>query len=117
MKRSPNKANWLSAGGIYAVHLMPPLTTDDGSFPVDAARHFALQVKNLNAVVARLLDRGERPYQMVLDNAEPHYLQDAEGSLSYGLGTVFVNDPDDNVVKFIQLDRGISHNVSHVVEE
>ena len=115
MKRSPNKANWLSAGGTYAVHLMPPLTTDDGSLPVDAACHFALQVKDLNAVVARLLEKGEKPYQMALDNAQPHYLQDAEGSLSYGLGTVFVNDPDGNVVEFIQLDRGIFHNVSHIV--
>ena len=117
MKRNPKKANWLSAGGSYAVHLMPAMTAEDGTLPVDAARHFALQVNDLNTVVARLLEAGEKPYQLALDNPQPRHVQDAQDSLSYGLGTVFVNDPDNNVVEFIQLDRGIFAQCSHLVEE
>ena len=117
MKRSPQKGNWLSAGGTYAVHLMPPMTEEDGAQPVDAARHFALQVKDLSAVVARLLEKGEKPYQLSLDNPKPHHLHDAQDSLSYGLGTVFVNDPDDNVVEFIQVDRGIFAECSYIVKK
>ena len=49
MERHPTKANWLLVNDTYAVHLMPPLAelSDEAAFTVDAARHFALQVKYL----------------------------------------------------------------------
>ena len=49
MQRHPTKANWLLVNDTYAVHLMPPLAelSDEAAFTVDAARHFALQVKYL----------------------------------------------------------------------
>jgi hypothetical protein len=117
MKRSPEKANWLSAGDTYAVHLMPPLAPREGVPVPDAANHAALQVRDLHAVLARLLESGQHPYQLSLSNPEPRYVQDPHDKLTYGLGTLFVNDPDGNVLEFVDVTKGIFAEVNYKVED
>ena len=53
MQPHPIKRNWLLVNDTYAVHLMPPLAelSDEAAYSVDAARHFALQVR-LQALLA-----------------------------------------------------------------
>jgi len=73
---------------------------------VDPATHFALQVKDLSQVLAMLLSAGQKPYQLSLASLEPNYVNNPQESLSYGIGTLYVNDPDGNVVEFIDINQG-----------
>lgn len=92
------------------------VTREDASVP-DAANHAALQVRDLHAVLARLLDSGQHPYQLSLSNPEPRYVQDPDDELTYGLGTLFVNDPDGNVLEFVDVTKGIFAEVNYKVQE
>ena len=107
MKKNPDKGNWLSAGDTYAVHLMPAMVPHETAVPADPATHFALQVTDLNKILARLLDAGQKPYQLSLESFKPHYVEDPHDELAYGLGTLFVNDPCGNVCEFVDVKRGI----------
>jgi catechol 2,3-dioxygenase-like lactoylglutathione lyase family enzyme len=104
----PAKPNWLSAGRGYDVHLMP-LTSAD--LPRDPARHFTLEVESLQEVATLLLARGLRPYQLTVDQAQRHDIAAPEDPLDFGIGTIFVEDPDGNTVEFLQPDRGISAEI------
>jgi len=117
MKKCPQKGNWLSAGDTYAVHLMPATIAHKGGIPVDPATHFALQVKDLSQVLAMLLSAGQKPYQLSLASLEPNYVNNPQNSLSYGIGTLYVNDPDGNVVEFIDINRGIFAGVDFKVHQ
>jgi hypothetical protein len=44
---------------------------------------------------------------------EPHFVTDVHDSMEYGLGTLFVDDPDCNVVEFIDVNRGIFAGVDY----
>ncbi len=92
------KANWLWAGDDYSVHLMPALTPGG---PYQPARHFAFEVERLEDVAARLLRHGCRPYQMTGDQAQRRDITSAEDSLDFGIGTIFVEDPDGNTLEFL----------------
>lgn len=107
----------MSAGDLYAVHLMPATIPHEGGVPVDPATHFALQVKDLSRVLGTLLAAGQKPYQLSLESLEPKYVHDPHDDLSYGIGTLFVNDPDGNVVEFIDVNRGIFAGVDHKVRK
>lgn len=105
----PAKPNWLSAGGGgFEVHLMPLNGPD---LPRDPARHFALEVGSLAAVAAHLLAHGLAPYQVTVDQRERRAITNADDPLDFGIGTLFVEDPDGNSVEFLQADRGISAEV------
>jgi catechol 2,3-dioxygenase-like lactoylglutathione lyase family enzyme len=101
----PAKANWLSAGRGYEVHLMPLRSAD---LPRDAARHFTLEVAQLDAIAALLLSHGLRPYQVTVDQSRRHDVVSTDDPLDFGIGTLFVEDPDGNTVEFLQADRGIA---------
>ena len=115
MKKNPDKGNWLSAGDTYAVHLMPAMVPHESAVPADPATHFALQVTDLNKILARLLDAGQKPYQLSLESFEPHYVKDPHDELAYGLGTLFVNDPCGNVCEFVDVKRGIFAKANYKV--
>ena len=104
----PAKPNWLSVGPGYEVHLMPS-RQEIGA--VNAARHFAFGVARLETIVAHLLAHGLHPYQLNVDQSGRHDIETAEDPLDFGLGTVFVEDPDGNTLEFLQRDRGILHEV------
>jgi catechol 2,3-dioxygenase-like lactoylglutathione lyase family enzyme len=104
----PKKPNWLSAGHGYDVHLMPLKSAD---LPYDAARHFTLEVESLGEVARLLLAHGLRPYQVTVDQARRHEITSPDDPLDFGIGTIFVEDPDGNSVEFLQPDRGISAEI------
>lgn len=96
---------------------MPAAIAHKGGIPVGPATHFALQVKDLSQVLAMLLSAGQKPYQLSLASLEPNYVNNPQDSLSYGIGTLYVNDPDGNVVEFININRGIFAGVDFKVHQ
>ena len=104
----PQKTNWLGAGQGCLVHLMTPtLDTAGTATPTDPARHVALEVESLEETVATLLETGLKPYQATVDQKSFKAVASADQPLDFGIGTVFVRDPDDNVIEFVQRGRGI----------
>ncbi len=65
----------------------------------DFARHIALEVENLQDTVLLLLRHGLASFQSGLELAQQWHLTHAN-DLNFGIGTVFVADPDENVVEF-----------------
>jgi hypothetical protein len=57
------------------------------------------------------LAHGLRPYQLTVDQAQRHDIVAPGDSLDFGIGTIFVEDPDGNTVEFLQQDRGISAQI------
>ncbi len=69
-------------------------------------QHFALQVPNMQEVLALLLDHGKKPFQMDFEGKTKD-VNEANDPLDFGIGTLFVYDPDGNLVEFLQIGRGI----------
>ena len=104
----PAKPNWLAVGPGYEVHLMP---SGQATGPVNSARHVAFGVARLDALVAHLLAHELRPYQLTVDQSARHDVVSADDPLDFGLGTIFVEDPDGNTLEFVQRERGILREV------
>lgn len=108
LRPCPAKPNWLRAGEGYEVHLMP-LRAEP--VPRNPARHFTLEVERLDAAAAHLLARGLRPYQVTVDQLHRREITAPDDPLDFGIGTVFVDDPDGNSVEFLQRTRGITAEI------
>jgi catechol 2,3-dioxygenase-like lactoylglutathione lyase family enzyme len=106
LKPHPEKPNWLGVGQGCLVHLMEPTTAGSDS-PPEPSRHFALEVSCLEDVVALLLRHGLKPYQSDVTQHHHREIKSDQDSLDFGIGTVFVVDPDGNVIEFMQKGRGI----------
>lgn len=111
-KPNPKKLNWLLLENGQMVHLMPGTSdSDEGRDIGDLARHFALEVDSLEATAALLLRHGLKPFQAELnkpDGSKPGRRDITDTSdLTYGIGTIFVEDPDGNIIEFIDPSRGI----------
>ncbi len=104
----PEKSNWLGWAGAagWPVHLMPAGDSAAGQDEADLARHLALEVESLEAIVAVLLAAKLQPFLASLQN-ERRFITSAGDDLSFGLGTVFVQDPDGNMIEFVEAGRGI----------
>jgi len=104
----PQRSTWLGAGQGCLIHLMTP-TLDDAkpNPPTDPARHVALEVASLEEAVTTLLKGGLRPYQATVDQKSFKEVVSVDQPLDFGIGTVFVRDPDDNVIEFVQRGRGV----------
>ena len=66
----------------------------------------AWRPKSLEEVVTTLVVRGIKPFQCEIDATKRRELSDAS-DLNFGIGTVFVTDPEGNVIEFMQADRGV----------
>lgn len=76
------------------------------------------QVNDLPSIVATLLNAGLRPYQLSLNRAEkPVYITSPSQDLDFGIGTVFVEDPDNNCVEFVHTERGIFATTNYKLED
>lgn len=103
--RHPEKRNWLSIGGDYTLHLMPARDHPLGHRRIE--QHVALEVASLRDIARTLIAAGYKPFQASL-TYEIHPITAAEtDSLTHGIGTVFVADPEGNIVEFVQADVGI----------
>lgn len=101
----PQRSNWLGLGQGCPIHLMQP--TLSGTDVQDPAHHVALEVSQLEDVVALLLAHGCKPFQSDVTQQDHRPITSPDQALDFGIGTVFVLDPDGNVVEFIEKGRGI----------
>ena len=112
LRSNEKKPNWLSLPDGRMVHLMPATDrSEDGNDIGDLARHLAFQVDDLEDAVSTLIAKGLRPFQVELGahGARKDLFDTAD--LSFGIGTVFVSDPDGNIVEFVDVERGIFREV------
>ena len=105
LEAHPTKPNWLLIDGHGAVNVLELRDRAPRTERYPPA-HFALRVASLEAVRDRLLAAGLVPWQNALDWSSRD-ITDATSSLDWGIGTLFVLDPDGNGVEFIQAGRGI----------
>lgn len=99
-----DKDNWLGWDGrTFPIHLMPP---DEQPVGMQLSKHIALEVDALEDVLARLLDAEIEPFQVALTGARRAVVA-RDQPLDFGIGTLFVCDPDGNVIEFVQKGRGI----------
>ena len=104
----PQKQNWLGwKGGGHPIHLMSGTDLSvDGRDQTDLARHLAIEVDDLREVARLLLAHNLRPFQSGFGIDERRDVT-LDGDLSFGIGTVFVADPDGNMIEFVQANLGI----------
>lgn len=99
------RATWFIAGRC-TLHLIEiPEAGDDRSL-YRSVQHVALQVDDLNDMLAQLLHAGLAPFQLDFEGNEMP-VDDPASPLEFGVGTLFVRDPDGNLIELIQLGRGI----------
>lgn len=108
----PTKKNWLrTRDQEFSVHLMPGTDkSTDGNDHADLARHFALESDDLEGVVDGLLAVGCKPFQTDTTGQHRKELTDST-DLTFGIGTIFVWDPDNNLVEFVDKKRGLFFEV------
>lgn len=95
---------WLILNERSTLHLVPMPDADDSRRM--KFQHFALQVSDLRAVLRLLLDHGLRPFQTDFQSNrwEPVSHNDP---LDFGTGSLFVHDPEGNLIEFLQLGHGL----------
>lgn len=106
LRRHQDVASWWHLGGGATLHIIdveeePPVTSE--YFRI---QHFAAIVNDLEAVTTKLLSAGRKPFQMDMEG-NTQGIAEPIGALDFGIGTVFVEDPDGNLIEFIQYGRGI----------
>jgi catechol 2,3-dioxygenase-like lactoylglutathione lyase family enzyme len=103
LQAHPEKPNWLRAGDGFTVHLMP------SHAPVGTARveqQFALQVDSLHDLLAPLLHQHIDPGQASLDG-QMHRIVDPADPLDFGFDSLFIVDPENNVIAFVEKNKGL----------
>lgn len=106
LRRHDKVSSWLHLTENSTLHLVhvPEATKDDSLY--HEIQHFALQITSLREALKHLLSHRLEPFQMDFGgNTKP--LASASDSLDFGIGTIFVRDPDGNLVEFVQLGEGI----------
>lgn len=105
LKRHHVVSSWLLLNQASTLHLVNIPEAEFVESLYHEVQHFALQVPNLREVAAALITRGLKPFQMDFDgNTEA--IENIDGPLDFGLGTVFIRDPDQNLIEFLQLGHG-----------
>ena len=100
----PDKPNWLRAGDGFSVHLMPAQTPIGP--PMRVEQHLALRVDSLHNLVSHLLRENLKPLQFSLDG-QMHEITDPDDPLDFGIGTVFILDPENNAIEFLEKKKGL----------
>ncbi|HKU94235.1 MAG TPA: VOC family protein [Vineibacter sp.] len=95
---------WLVLNETSALHLVPLAAV--GPARSLQVQHVALQVPDLRVVLALLLDCGCTPFQIDFAG-NVHTVTLTTDPLDFGIGTLFVRDPDGNLVEFLQLGHGL----------
>lgn len=97
---------WLVLNARNTLHLIPlPQAEPEGSLR-HRFQHFALQVSALDAILALLLRHGLTPFQADFQG-NTRAVTAPDDPLDFGTGSLFVRDPDGNLVEFLQMGRGL----------
>jgi hypothetical protein len=85
----------MCAGDGFTIHLMPS-DVQIGTARVE--QHFALQVDSLHDRLTHLLHQHLDPWQASLDG-RVHHIVDPADPLDFGIGSLFIVDPENNVIE------------------
>jgi catechol 2,3-dioxygenase-like lactoylglutathione lyase family enzyme len=91
---------------ILSLHLIPLADKSTADPPHHAYRHVALQVPDLRTVLGVLLTGGVRVLQVDFEGNQREVTSN-DDPLDFGVGSLFVHDPDGNLIEFLQLGHGI----------
>jgi catechol 2,3-dioxygenase-like lactoylglutathione lyase family enzyme len=100
------RPNWFVLNATSTLHLVPlgdPAAVEPAHH---AYRHVALQVPDLRAVLRTLLAAGLRVRQVEFGGGE-RIVTSIDDPLDFGVGSLFVNDPDGNLIEFLQIGHGL----------
>lgn len=101
------RPSWLVLNATSTLHLIHiPEAAPDTASRHHAFRHFALQVPDLRAVLHLLLDHEMRPFQTDFQGNRQEVMS-RDDPMDFGVGSLFVPDPDGNTIEFLQLGHGI----------
>lgn len=105
LAKHPLRSNWLCFKGGNPVHLMPVKQPEPQS-PNSLVQHFALQVERLENVLELLLQHGLQPFQREIE-CNTKRVSATDDPLNRGIGILVVEEPDGNIVEFVQVGCGI----------
>jgi catechol 2,3-dioxygenase-like lactoylglutathione lyase family enzyme len=100
------RPSWLVLNATSTLHLIPLGDSGFAEAPHHAYRHLALQVPDLRAVLRVLLEGGLEVTQTGFDG-QSHHVTSINDPLDFGVGSLFVRDPDGNLIEFLQQGHGI----------
>jgi len=106
LRRHHVRPSWLVLNAASTLHLIPLAAAAANDPAHHAYRHVALQVPDLRAVLRLLLPGGVRVFQADFHGAERE-VTTHDAPLDFGVGSLFVCDPDGNLIEFLQLGHGI----------
>lgn len=105
-RRHESRPSWFALNERCALHLIP-MKQGEGEDPGwHAYRHVALQVADLRATLQVLLARGVPVAQIGFDGSR-RVVTSPDDPLDFGVGSLFVHDPDGNLIEFLELGHGI----------
>ena len=106
LDRHPKVSSWLLLNEQSTLHLVHIQEAEKDDSLYHEVQHFGLQVPDLREILALLLDHNQKPFQLDFkgNSREVASLNDP---LSFGIGTLFVYDPDGNLVEFVKIGHGI----------
>jgi catechol 2,3-dioxygenase-like lactoylglutathione lyase family enzyme len=106
LQRHPKVSSWFRLNDYATLHLVhiPEAEADDSLY--HEIQHVALEVSNLTSVLSLLLSHHLAPFQMDFEG-NTHNVSSKSDPLTFGIGTIFVRDPDGNLIEFIEVGHGI----------
>jgi catechol 2,3-dioxygenase-like lactoylglutathione lyase family enzyme len=105
-RRHDSRPSWFALNANCSLHLIPMKQGEGDEPPWHAYRHVALQVGDLHATLRALLAHGLVVSQIGFDGTR-RPVTSPDDPLDFGIGTLFVNDPDGNLIEFLQLGHGV----------
>lgn len=106
LRRHHIRPNWFVLNATSTLHLIPLADAAVVEPPHHAYRHVAFQVPDLRAVFQVLLSGGVRVFQADFSGGERE-VSTGDAPLDFGVGSLFVRDPDQNLIEFLQLGHGL----------
>lgn len=100
------RPSWLVLNATSTLHLIPlgDPAFDEASH--HAYRHLALQVPDLRSVLRVLLEGRLEVTQTGFDG-QSRLVTSIDDPMDFGVGSLFVRDPDGNLIEFLQQGHGI----------
>jgi catechol 2,3-dioxygenase-like lactoylglutathione lyase family enzyme len=106
LRRHHVRSSWYGLNATSTLHLIPLADPAAKELPHHAYRHVALQVPDLRAVLRVLLSSGVRVFQADFQGGQRD-VTSVDDALDFGVGTLFVHDPDGNMIEFLQIGHGL----------